>query len=590
VGGLYDSTKPPRTVRDVAVARTKKAAENLRERQRLSETAKSAGLSNIAASAAPGPEAAANPRGFAGAFFDRVDAAAAPQPEGGPAMSEELAPTEPRDPYQDVSTGAMGYGGALGLAKDVGDSWSTVTTKRRNAMHDPTVRMAGETMENTVARADAQEDAFRTEAAMARDAAALADEAHQIQAQTAARQQFMAAQEARRRDEIDQDLSGYRQAIDTASAEFQKVDKYDPGKAWADKSAGQKIRISLAAIGAGLRGGDPQQVFNDVMQRELAAHRQMRSDAGAALDESRKDMSNALTERDTYLAMAKDERLAEAMLEASTAKKIQAKVDAKMAEYGPQQVNDRMREAQAVAAQMVTDTQYRMEQLVQSQPKYFVSQRRVSSMTPEERQIRMKMAGQMVDTAGEAQKQGLTAQTARAKSAATDEYGLTERDWRQIEKYGGDTETGKLEGIIRQIDTITAPEDIKGVDSVTKKWIGEDPRNLNQKMRLLEEAIGRAQSGGAITEEEGERFRDMLEAGVAWGGGESRLRSNLAEVRSMMNSRLETKRRSLSPAAQRYITRGEATEYTSERHSAGYGRKRVQAADGSITTNRSEFE
>jgi hypothetical protein len=288
------------------------------------------------------------------------------------------------------------------------------------------------------------------------------------------------------------------------------------------------------------------------------------------------------------LALAQDERVADAMLQATTARKIQAKMAAMEAQYGPQIVTDQWLEAKAAADQISTDSDYRLAQLEAATPKYFTS--RVSTMGANERRIRGKMADEMIGTGGEAQKQGIGAMTAAQKAEARDRYGLSDRDWGQIEKYGSDGEASKLEGIVRQIDEITAPTDIKGVSSIGKDWIGDEARDLNQKLLLVEEAIGRAQSGGAITEDEGERFRDMIQAGVEFGGGEERLRKNLGEVKNMMGARLETKRRSLSPEARRYITRENNPDFVGEVQRSGQGRRRVQAADGSITTDKSRFE
>lgn len=499
------------------------------------------------------------------------------------------APAPEADPFAAAATGGMGYGGALKQAQLMDASQRTV--RQANPMYEPTRALGREQQRLGLEEIEGTEAAYATQAAMARDRAVLANEAHQAQAQIAAREQFVAAQQARRRQDVEESLAKYTALADKAAEEFQRAEKYEPGSAFAGKSTAAQIGIVLAAIGRGMRGGNPSDIFSEIQQRELAAHKQMRSDARERLGAARGRVANAKNLRDQYLALSGDERVADALTNKSTLQAIQAKMGAMVAQYGPRIVNDQWREAEVALERKLAEADFMIAQREAASPKYF--HRQVSTMGAAERRIRRDMAGQMVDSAGDAAKQGLSARAAKNKAAATDEHGLTDRDWRQIEKYGSDSETAKLEGIVRQIDEITAPEDIRGLGPVGKDWIGTDgeTRDYAQQVRLLEESIGRAQSGGAITEEEGTRFREMLEAGVAWGGGESRFRENLAAVRRMMSSRLETKRRSLSPAAQRYITRGQqATDYTREHHDAGHGRKRVQAADGSITVNRSEFE
>lgn len=589
MAGVYDSMKPPvRDVRAAAMARAEQAKAN------LSQGARDA-YPTLAGAMEPPPEPA--PEGnFLQRRLGAAEAAAAGGPGGDMGPGGDVAMGQPGpapDPYGDISAGAMGYGGALQNAAMLDQSYRTV--KQGNAMYAPTQDYIGQTRENTVMAADAQDEAFRTQAAKAADAATLMNEAHAQTAQMELRQQFLAEQEARRRADIDANLQKYQQAADQAVQDFQRVDKYDPGKAWADKGAGTKIRIALAAIGRGLQGGNPQDVFNDVLQRELAAQKQTRSDAAENLNAARSGVQNALTQRDTFLALAQDERVADAMVQATTMRKIAAKMDAMEAQYGPQVINDQWREARAAADQMITDSDYRLAQLEAATPKYFT--RTVSTMGRNERAIRQQMAKEMVGTAGEAQKQGIAATADQQKKSARDEYGLTDRDWSQIESYTGNDKVAVAEGVVRQLKEIVAPTDIEGVDALGTQWFGDSPQRFEAKMSAAEEELGRLQSQGVISPDERTEFKQMLRGGLGaldrlkdWQSAETRLRSNVDTVVNMIDSKLETHRRGLSPEARRYINRQDNPDFVGESQRAGQGRKRVQAADGTITTDASRFE
>lgn len=585
MGEFTDSFGPGgrRSVRDVAMARAEQAKANLSQGTREA-------LPTLSAAVEPPPEPAP-----AGNFMQRrlqAAEAAAAGGRGGDMGGGDMAMGEPGpapDPYGDVSAGAYGYGGALQNAQMLDRAYRTVRSD--NAMYEPTQDYIGQTKENQIAAVDAQQSAFQTQAAKAAEAAALMNEAHAQTAQMELRQQFLAEQEARRRADVDANLQKYQQAADKAVQDFQKVDKYDPGKAWADKGAGTKIRIALAAIGRGLQGGNPQDVFSDVLQRELAAQKQTRSDAGEAMDAARGQVTNALTQRDTFLALAQDERVADAMVQSATMRKIAAKMEAMEAQYGPAIINDQWRAAKAAADQMITDSDYRLAQLEASTPKYFT--RTVSTMGRNERNIRQQMANEMIGTAGEAQKQGLGAMTEQRKRQATDEYGLNEDSWRRIEKYTGDAQNAALESVERQIQEILADVDIKGVKATGFDWFGDDAAELNQKLTMLEDTALKAFSGAASTDSERDEIRNMVRGAVNFSlrGGETALRQNLGVLGNRVGTQLETKRRGLKQPELDYIKRQAQPEFRGETISTiGAGRKRVQAADGTITTDRSRFE
>lgn len=574
-------------LRAAAAARSKDATEALRKRHPVNPAVVEA-YPTMGGAMQAGRE---QPQDEGGNFLERrlgaaeQRAAAPPQAEG--EVIEEVPAQPEADPFGDVSMGAMGYGGALQNAQMMDDSYKTV--RSANPLHGATAERIGTGREVNDQREKLAKDAYAAEMGRAAATADGMDLIAETQLDIADRNLERERMQAERSVRIEETLNRYESQIAKAVQGVQDAQKVDPSAGWANKSAGQKVRMVLAAMFRGARGMDPMAYISRAVADEVDAQKANQGQALAAARTATDGYKTAAGGiRDTMLAMNADERAADKATEIALYESTLARMQAAQAEYDAQGTNAQAAQAMNELTDTIAAKKLELAQMEAANPRYFT--RRVSTMGANQRRVRRAMGDQMVKTAGEAQKQGLAAQASQRKTAARDEYGLTDRDWGQIEKYGSNAEAAKLEGIVRQIDALTAPEDIKGVKGASKDWFGDEPRDLEQKLRLLEESIGRAQSGGAITEEEGVRFREMIESGVNFGGGEERLRKNLDEVKRMMESRLETPRRSLSPEARRYITRQKNPDFVGERQRAGKGRRRVQAADGSITTDRSEFE
>lgn len=581
----------PGSVRFGVELRARKAAEKLRKKEGPSPEAQAAfpGLTR-------GPEPTPAPAGgnFVSGALNRAEAAA----QGGPPPAdvplgavEPGVPVQPVDPFQQTATGGMGYAGALQQAQLADAARGSRQVRVDNtAQHEAVAALNEEERRLGIEGADTAEEAFRTQESMALESAQLAEEAQQTYARTAAREQIMASEQAQKRDDIETDVAQYATAADAAAAEFAKVEAFDPGAAWADKGAGQKVRMMLAAFGRGLTGGNPADILTETVQRELAAHKQVRSDAAEKLQGARAGMTNARQTMQTFLAMTGDERVADALVEKKTLAGIRAKMDAKEAEFGPKILTDQWQATDLALQQKMAETDFKIYQRAAAAPKYFTKTVRTDSMGAAERAVRAKMSGQMVDTAGEAMKQRGTSQAAALKESATDSRGLSKRDHEDLRQYSMNADVAKQEGVVRLIKGVLAPTDIKGAGGISADIWGDDPRNLNSKLEKISTALARAESGGAITEDEFTLYTGMLDKGVMAGGGESRLRQNLIDVQEMVESKLETPRRFLSQEARSYIDRQDNPDFVGETQKAGRGRKRVQAADGSVITDRSEFE
>lgn len=427
---------------------------------------------------------------------------------------------------------------------------------RYNPLHGATKQYIDESRELAAERPDIVEQQYRTQAEIARDSAVLADEAHQANARMELRQQFMAEQQARKRAEVDESVAKYTQAVDKASAEFEKADKFDPASAWADKSAGQKIRISLAAIGAGLRGGKPSDVFNDVLQRELAAHRQMRSDKAETLKSARADMGNALTMRDTFLALSQDERVADAMIEATTLRKIKSKMDAMVAQYGERVLTDQFVEAQNTAEQMLVETDYKLNQLEAANWRKKTVMR--DTLGRETRKTLGMLRDQAVKGAGEAMKQeaGMYRDAAKADVEGRQRAEAQGKKERFDQKKWLAQQTGDLRTELDLINSFEEKyqDDIPGIhalsrgtpDIITRQF--QDNRDARKELERIISLRLRRESGAAISDEEIAREAEATVDAMT----EDDVRNDLGRRRAEAQARMD------------YLTRATSTDLEAE--------------------------
>lgn len=388
MGGGFGSITPnqQRLLNEAAAHRAEQAKERLRSKEATRDMASQAGLSNLAAAyeTPPAPEPAVDegPSGF-DAMLQRIDKAAAPN-----AADVDLPPGASPGGGE-FSAGAAGP--AMGVP--VGEPQTMALGSQAGALNAEADRIAA----NAFARApvrfkrdvnyDDKQEAIRikrqllleegvnniskeqTELDMAASQAEQADKVHAAMSRMELRDQFMAEQQARKRLEVEEDLGRYAQAIDNATDEFRRVAKYSPEKAWADKTAGQKFRIRLAAFGAGLRGGDPSDVFNDVLQREMTAHRQMRSDASADLMATRDNMSNALQKTQQMLQLTNDERVQEALLKKAALMKMKAQMEATEAQFGTRLAEDKWAEARNKWDQMYNQADLELKIAADTMPR-----------------------------------------------------------------------------------------------------------------------------------------------------------------------------------------------------------------------------
>jgi len=310
----------------------------------------------------------------------------------------------------------------------------------------------------------------------------LAEETQQTRARMELRAEALEAGRVRKQQGIESNVALYRQATDEARNRFAQMEQLDPAKAYADQKAGQKVRMFFAALGAGLRGGDPRSVFNDFVQREMAAHKaqslQLQQEVGNAEAAERA----ATNDYSTFLAMAGDDRVAEAMLREHTLNKLSAKMERVQAEYGARAMTPEFAEAQRVLDEQQADAKYALDMAEANNPKYIY--RRGSTLGRNERRVLQGLADANVKGATEAVKQGLgaerdTLKTQGAAAVAGQKSTHEQKKW--LAK-----ETASLRQEIELIDKFNAKhgDDIPGVHALSFiPGVQTGQRNFSQEAR-----------------------------------------------------------------------------------------------------------
>ncbi len=387
------------------------------------------------------------------------------------------------------------------------------------------------------------------------------------------------AREMERQEFIRERLKEYDTAIQGSIMEMQRIQKEDPAAGFKNRGAWSVIRTALASAFRGGAGRDPMAYVNRAIAQEMDTQRMKFGQAQAVSQASMGAMrTGGIGVMEAYRAMGADERTASKMTEIALLEGVKAKHMENVAQYGVQSMQAQNEALLNQFDQEISAKRLELARMEASNPKYFT--RVVSALGKNEREFHRQAAKGLVGTAGEAYKQGLglerdlskmdAQQAADARQAgAVGADGLTKEERANVTKYSFDEDNAKLEGVVRQIDSMLGQDDIKGVGNWTTDKFGSDSRDFEHEVKLLEQAIGRAMSGAVISEDEAEQFNAMIMEGVAWGGGEERLRKNLKAVKKMLESRLETKRRGLQGRERQAITRADNPDFGAEYQQPG---------------------
>lgn len=491
------------------------------------------------------------------------------------AAEQQLEMAAPAGAPSGFSFGAAGENAlGQGLAHARAIDQSKFNYKVGNNLYAPTKRMVDASRASVDKEQGLQRQVYDAKLAEAQAEADGLDLIAETKMDIADRAMAREAREVERQDFIRERLTEYDRAIQDSVSEMRRIQQEDPTAGFKNRSAWQVIRTALASAFRGGAGRDPMAYINRAIGQEMEAQRMKFGQAGAVAQASMGAMrTGGIGMMEAYRAMGADERAAEKMTEIALLEGVKAKHLENVAQYGVRGMEAENEAMLNRFDQEIAAKRFQLEKMEANNPKYFV--RQGSTMGKEEQAFHRQASKGLIGTAGEALKQGLGLERDAAllgmksdaearKAAAIGGDGLTKEERANVTKYSFDSDNAKLEGVVRLLDDMAGQEDIVGVGKYTTDKFGSEARDFDQQMMVLEQAIGRAVSGAVISEDEAAQFREMLMAGVKWGGGEERLRKNITQVKKMFESRLETKRRGLSQAERQAITRANNPEFGAE--------------------------
>lgn len=134
-----------------------------------------------------------------------------------------------------------------------------------------------------------------------------------------------------------------------------------------------------------------------------------------------------------------------------------------------------------------------------------------------------------------------------------------------------DSRVGPQQGVVTLIEDMEKQYAGKDIPGISPGALGEgaggwdaagryampgasESAKVDSQIKAIKEALGRAQSQGAITPEELDNFSNYIESGLFL-GGDARFRQNLGEVKEMLNARIQSAERVLSQEAREYYHR-----------------------------------
>jgi hypothetical protein len=384
----------------------------------------------------------------------------------------------------------------------------------------------------------------------------------------------IAAREQTRQRAMDEAIAATKesqQLVQAAAQQFQRTPAVDPNRYWADRTAGQKFGAVLLGIVRGAMGEDPLAHIRDAISRDIDAQKTNLDQSYrqfGVLNEAFQAQRGAY--QDIRLAV-EDERTADMIYERARLQQAENEFQWWMQKGKVSQMTAGQQAFLGQIKQAQADLDMQIAQGSAANPKMFTRVRHV--FDKEERKAmrdraarREDLAGKLVtgsaEQRGRMDIEGMKAQIDAQKSAREEKMQVERGPhgvYSEVQSYA--RTYGNVDGAIRQIDDILGNSDIPGF--VNLPGAGQTPQYMlgvgdasrtETKIRLLKEALGRAQSGGAITADELVNFTNIIEGGTKW-GGEDRLRLNLDELRGMLDAKRESGRRGLSPEALEYLDR-----------------------------------
>ncbi len=425
----------------------------------------------------------------------------------GDAAQAAQAPPPPEEgaDFGAIARGSLGYEGALGQAQLMDASRRTV--RRDNPMYEPTREYVETSREVNDRRGGLAENVYKAEMAEAAAAADGADLMAETKMDIADREMARAARDQQRHVAVEENLLRYQSKIDDAVQRLQETQKVDPSAGWENKSGWQKVRFVLASMFRGLSGRDPLDLAKFEVENEVAAQKANQGRALAEVDAAMSEYRTAgLGMRDSMLAISQDERAADSMTRVALYEGIAAKMEATALEQGIDVNSEMYQEKANELQQTIAAEKLKLSQIEASNPRYFT--RTASTMGAEERRTRRKMGDEMVDSGGEAFKQGVAAERDQIKHRGDRALQKEKDNFTQRKHLAQETSSMRQE--LELIDKFRKKykDDIPGVsavsrvtpDIITRQF--EDNRAARAELKRIVKVRLRRESGAAISEEE----------------------------------------------------------------------------------------
>lgn len=353
--------------------------------------------------------------------------------------------------------------------------------------------------------------------------------------------------------------------VRTAAEKLAAQPDVDPNREWRDRPAGMKFLAGLTALVGGFGGStatmdaiqssierdiDAQKANIGKRIDELGAAERVSAEAGNVYEQFRQDLG--------------DERLADLSYEQARLQSAEAQFQRILAENGVQQLDAEQQKFLVDLKERQNQVRLQLDEAAVANVPF--TTRVVQTIGPNKAALLKRAANEQVDlsadlTREDASQQGKM-QVERLKQAAEaagseDKLARGEGGYLKEAQHFAQANAPWLD-VVNQIDMINAEygSDKPGVgpfaftESITDR---ARKGKFDAAIGQLREAIGRARSQGAITDDEEARFLDSIEEGTMF-GGEERYQTNLDALRTAFQSRVDPGFRALSKEAQQHLT------------------------------------
>lgn len=519
------------------------------------------------------------------------------------------APAGPQTPdaYDRISGGTYGLFGGQNMAQKADER---VHWKEKNKLHDDTEERIGVGLEVNEKRKPLAGEVYEAEMGRAAATADGMDLIAETQLDIEDRRMETERLQAERHVKIEETVQKYETKMSEAVAQMQNRQRVDPSAGWTNKSAGQKIRMTLAAMFRGGAGRDPMAYITRAVSQEVDAQKsnaQMDMQTAGMTLSAYKTATTGV--RDSFLAINADERTADKMTEIAMFESAKSQLIAAQSHWDAQGTNAHASQALNELDETIAARKLELKTMEASNPKYF--HRSAYKHGKYEREFMQNVAKQDVENMGEAQKAKIgrvaDLQDAEAAIRAAGPQdptvaGLDQHSRARITKHTEDAQNKALYSLKRQIQGILAQEDIPGVKWAGADLLGADAAQFEQMNLTMGEDMQKAFSGAGGSEDEATRHVDMLTGHIndklndpisffASDGGEERYRKNLKIALQRVETKLATARRGLDQKERNMIDRQTNPDYIGEGgFDRGYGLKKVTDSAGNVTVDSSEYE